>query len=346
MNYTKLISGILTVTILSLSAFPALAINNSSLQTTGITEKANSTEQTNLSSSQEFKPSFSSFTGTVKKISDSESVKGLKYVSLEDAEGQAANLVISDSTFIVNDAKIDIGSVITGFYDANAPMILIYPPQYSTDVVYVADSQDKNIIKVDKFDSDLVSSDNFLKLNVSKDTQIVSQDGKVYEGKLANKKLVVFYTVSTKSIPSQTNPSKVVVLFEKETVPAKDLVDGNESVPTTDATSMNIVVNNKVIEAPALYTNNQGVIMVPLRAVAEALKFDVIWDAKSKKAMVGKVATATIGQDYYTYVKTAPIQLGTAPEIVKGRTFVPLSFFNEVMRLNAEVDGSRIVINE
>ena len=344
MKNTKVISGVLAVTILSLSSFSALANNNNSLQTIGITEQVNSTKQTNTPSSQESRPSFNSFTGTVKKISDSESVKGLKYVSLENAEGQEANLVISDSTFIVNDAKIVIGSVITGFYDANAPMILIYPPQYNTEVVYVAGSENQNI-KVDRFNDELVSSDNELKLNISKDTQIVLQDGTAYEGKLANKKLVVFYTVTTRSIPAQTNPSKVVVLFDKAADAVQDLTGEDKSDVNPD--SLSVVVNNSSVEAPAAYTNDQGVIMVPLRAIAEALKFDVMWDAKSKKAMVGKVASATIGQDYYTYMKTAPIKLGTAPEIVKGRTFVPISFFKEVMRMNtAEVNGSRIIINE
>jgi hypothetical protein len=45
-------------------------------------------------------------------------------------------------------------------------------------------------------------------------------------------------------------------------------------------------------------------------------------------------------------MKMAPIQLGTAPAIVEGKTFVPLSFFKEVTRLNnAYVFESQIVID-
>lgn len=62
--------------------------------------------------------------------------------------------------------------------------------------------------------------------------------------------------------------------------------------------------------------------------------------------MVGKSVSLTMGKDYYTYMKTAPIQLGTAPEVVNGKTFVPLSFFKKIIRMNnAYVFETQIVID-
>lgn len=53
-----------------------------------------------------------------------------------------------------------------------------------------------------------------LKLNINKDTLIVSKEGKEFKGDLTNRKLAVIYGTSTRSIPAQTNPYKVVVLSD------------------------------------------------------------------------------------------------------------------------------------
>lgn len=128
---------------------------------------------------------------------------------------------------------------------------------------------------------------------------------------------------------AQTNPETVMVL----------LIDEDLAI---------IVVNNQVIKAPKAYTDDQGVVMVPLRAIVEALGFSVTWNEQTKSIMVGKgISSLTIGKDYYTYVKTAPIQLGTAPTIMDQSTFVPLSFFTEVLKINkADVFEGQIVIDD
>ena len=329
----RIVAGLLAVTVLSLSSVSSLANYTENLKAVNISEQIDTIEN---------QSSFNSFTGTVKEITDFKGVEGSKFVLVENQDGQQANLIISNSTYVVNNEKFDIGSVITGFYDANAPMLMIYPPQYNIEVVNVASSKGQ-CIKVDRFDKDLVSSDNMLKLNISKETEIISQDGNAFEGELANRNLLVLYGISTKSIPAQTNPDKIVVLFEKTVEPTneeKPMLSGNVA-------SMNIVVNNKTIEAPSAYTNKNGTFMVPLRAIAENLKFDVNWEGKTKTVMLGKGICLTIGKDNYIYMKTAPIQLGTAPEVIDGKTFVPLSFFKDVLGMKTvNVSGSDIVIND
>lgn len=324
----KAIGGFLSVTILSLSTVTAFAANTEDFKTANSIGIVKEIQAVNGILNTDQQSYFGSFTGKVKNITDIEGMKGSKFVLVENDQGVEANLRISSSTYIVNNANIVVGSVVTGFYDANAPMIMIYPAQYNTEVLMV-DNKEQNI-KVDLFNKDLVSSDNSLKLNITADTEIVLQDGKAFEGDLANRKLVVLYGVSTRSIPAQTNPSKVVVLFEKAA-----------AVSTLD-----IVVNNKKIDAPAAYTNEQGTVMVPLRAIGEALGYDVVWDGNTQSVMLGKGISLTIGKDSYHYMKTAPIQLGTAPEVVDERTFVPLNFFQEVAKVkNAQVLPLQIVID-
>lgn len=156
---------------------------------------------------------FNAFTGTVKEIRDLNDENGRKFASVESESGEKATIVISKNTYVVDNAEIKEGTVITGFYDATGPMIMIYPPQYSAEVVAVVEKGQN--IKVDRFDENLLSSDLWLKLNISKDTEIITEDGKAFNGNLKNRNLIVFYGVTTKSIPAQTTPNKIVVLSEK-----------------------------------------------------------------------------------------------------------------------------------
>ncbi|HHY91638.1 MAG TPA: copper amine oxidase N-terminal domain-containing protein, partial [Clostridiales bacterium] len=145
--------------------------------------------------------------------------------------------------------------------------------------------------------------------------------------------LVVIYTEATKSIPAQTTPQKIIVLNE-------------ETAPTGDISDMAILVNGKKIEAEAPYRNEQGLIMVPLRAVAEALGCTVGWNPESRKVVLDQNISLVIGKDQYVSEKAVPFQLGAAPEIIEGRTFVPLDFFTKILHVNnVQVHGSQILID-
>lgn len=326
MKLKRVIAGFLSVALLAGSSVTAFASNPGDTKT-------NISEQIQIMPiNDEVKTVkrsyYNAFSGTVKNISDFNGIKGAKFVSVENAEGAQANFIISKDTYILNNAEITVGSKITGFYEANAIMIMIYPPQYPIKVVVVGNQ--KYSIKVDLFDSNLISVDNLLKLNVCDDTEIITEDGRAFRGELANRKLVVMYTFSTRSIPAQTSPDKIVVLFE-------DL---------RDVSAREIIVNNQKIKAPVAYLNEEGIVMVPLRAIAQALGFDVSWNGELKSIMVGKGISLSIGKDYYTYLKTAPLQLGTAPALVQDTAFVPLSFFTKVVKLkNAYVSETQIIIN-
>lgn len=79
-------------------------------------------------------------------------------------------------------------------------------------------------------------------------------------------------------------------------------------------------------------------VVVPLRAVAEALGFTVTWNGDGTITLDdGKLHTdLTIGEDNYQTVTSngeligasAPFSLGMAPYVVNGTTYVPLELFN------------------
>lgn len=332
MKSKKVLAVFLSGAILTLSVASAFAANTDNPRP--INHESQIVEVMPVKDSQEMpgQSYFGSFTGIVKSIADYEPVKGSKIIAIENSEGIPANVIVSKDTYILNNAEIKVGSILNAFFDANAPMIMIYPAQYNAAVV-VIDNKEQNI-KVDLFDADLLSADKMLKLNISEATEVMTQDGKAYNGTLGNRNLVVVYGAISKSLPAQTNPIKVIVLNEKS------------AGVTADVSKMDIVVNDKTMKAPAAYTNSQGVIMVPVRAAGEALGFEVKWNGKESSVSLGNGISLKIGEDYYVYMRTAPIQLGTAPELVKGKTYVPLSFFTEVARVGtAAVMESKIIIN-
>jgi hypothetical protein len=158
---------------------------------------------------------FNFFQGTITGISDfligqnGEGEGCYKLISVMNGTGASVNFVVEPSTYFVDHEMVAVGDRVTGYYDANAPVPLIYPPQYRA-LIMVKESPARNV-KVDYFNSQLVSSDGFLKLNLSPYTQILLRNGQFFSSSPANRNLIVIFGPSTKSIPAQTTPYKVIV---------------------------------------------------------------------------------------------------------------------------------------
>lgn len=159
---------------------------------------------------------FLSFKGTITTINDffiggSDGVEGCyKLMSVENEYGNLVNFIVTPSTYFVDHITVEPGDIVTGFYDGNAPVPLIFPPQYNA-IVMAEDELYQNV-KVDYFNNELVSSDYTLKLNIASSTQIILENDQIFTGNLANRNLIVVYGSTTKSIPAQTTPYKIIVM--------------------------------------------------------------------------------------------------------------------------------------
>ncbi len=83
-----------------------------------------------------------------------------------------------------------------------------------------------------------------------------------------------------------------------------------------------------------LYVEDNTV-MLPLRALCEHLGFEVIWQEEAKRIELVKMPiyiTCTPFEDGYTFSRTAPLMLGTAPKLINDRTYVPLNFIDEILK--------------
>lgn len=280
-------------------------------------------------------PPYLSCTGTVAAITE---YADRTIYSLEKDGQPVANITVDSSTYIEGSQDIKKGDVIEAFYDTSLPMLMIYPPQMTAVIITVNFPADKSI-KVDRFKTDpsyegYLSSDEMLLINFVKGSELVWQDGTKYNGDVNDCNMAVIYTASTKSIPAKANPEKIILFFPKEQPSVQEYPINGE-----------IIVEGKKIEASKPY-NGLNTVMIPLRAVAEALGYNVTWDNETQTVMLNNIITLSIGKDYYTYARTAPITLGVAPTLVQGRTYVPIEFFTDVLRIkNVRVVDGRVLID-
>ena len=132
--------------------------------------------------------------------------------TLQDQDETVMEFVITPETYVIGGNQSRNGRTVTAYYDMDAPAPAIYPPRLNAEIIVV---EQRGIqVKVDWFGRDMVSSDRTLRINPSAETVIMTQNGLPYEGSLARKNLIVFYTISTRSIPAQTTPQEIIVLCD------------------------------------------------------------------------------------------------------------------------------------
>ena len=313
-------------------------------------------------------PMFGSVTGTITEIS-SEQIHPdfedtIKRVQITDEDGANTVLIVDFVTAVLLNEELGVGKEITGFFENLAFMPMIYPPQHTAIVVI-----EPHTATMDRFqptdifgDNNFINSANDLVLvfDENADIEIVFQDGTPFEGELyelTDRKLVAYHTFVAMSFPGQTVPQKVVILFERAIHPIHNFSPEELGVLGTfdegeissnmmlelspeelvefwssliDPETAQILVDDVVIEAPRPFVNLQtGSVMLPVAAIAEAMGMNVVGEGAD--VVIGAGITFTVGVDSYFIGRMAPIELGTAPELIDGVLFVPELFFKVIL---------------
>lgn len=228
---------------------------------------------------------------------------------------------------------LEKGMEVSVFFKENTPMTLSIPPQTTPDALVIHDSKEDGFVKVAHFNEELVDSDNKLKLNISDDTLLVDAKGnKVDKEDIEDEDLMVFYTVSTKSIPAQTTPEKVIVL--------------DDGVEKTISVMDKLMIEGKEFKLDYEIYEEDDHYMVALRPIGEALGYEVKWNNEERSAELTKGAQwtkVTIGEDNYNFAKML-VKLGKAPVIKDNKTYVPVEFIEEVLKLEIEVNEGLLKI--
>lgn len=158
---------------------------------------------------------FGFVTGTIveivpSRIGNRRSDGCINFVMLEDAEGNSVNFMLTPSTYVVDFETLSVGMLCTFWYSMDAPMPLIYPPQYNA--VAAARVKNGRMINVDHYQVNMVNEERTLRLNLDGSVAVRTTNNQYFQGSPANHDLLVIYDNSTRSIPAQTTPKLIVVL--------------------------------------------------------------------------------------------------------------------------------------
>jgi len=297
-------------------------------------------------------PYYLSVTGTVDSVEKLEDQEGWIRVNIKDADGNPAALNLKDNTVYPFESELAVGDTVTGYYLANAPTILIMPPQYNISVL-VAGMPNDNNVKVDRFyawednaDGFLLSQAGTFAFRVNEDTEIILANGDDFsDGDYIGRRIVAIYNASTKSNPELATATKLIVLYEDAVPLPGPIPELNQNI---DATGWPIVVDDTQIEAPAAFQTDDGIVMVPLRVIAETLGYEVIWNTGTRSVTLNEKILISIGDTDYQIANEEDVETieAPAPILKDGFTYVPLKFFRDILKLpNAFAFEGRIEIN-
>ena len=264
-------------------------------------------------------------TGVIQEIE--KETDGIR-LTIENEDKMIMILRINDESLLFNSATtnqlkladLKKGAIVEAYYDKNKPMILIYPATVTPEIVIVKDEKDFGSVKISQFDTNYLSLDGELKLNMGEETPLFNQQGEAIELKeLQGKELVVFYSITTMSLPPQTPPTKVIAL-DDITEEAPEVTPEPEVKPEETTGVEEIIANDHYM--------NKGVKMIPLRKVAEHLGYKVLSQPKINGALVtlqNSSFTITRGDKKYGYNKSLR-QFEVAPELKDMKTYVSEDF--------------------
>lgn len=120
------------------------------------------------------------------------------------------NFIVNPDTMVVDNRQLRPGMEVTVYYDSSLPVPLIFPPQYQAKIIAVRGRNEQ--VMLNFFNRNLIAQDQSLQLNVNRNTDIKTANGQIFNCRPENQVLLVFYTTTTRSIPPQTTPRRIIVL--------------------------------------------------------------------------------------------------------------------------------------
>ena len=248
----------------------------------------------------------------------------------EDSEDTVQTLVTGTKIFDIEGNKKEFSDIEVG--KKAILFISIFKNSEIPDYIVIKGDEEVGV-SVDKFSvsetlGEYVDTQNFLAINVSEDAEIVDVEGnELTKDDIADKYLMVFYDKMTMSIPAIANPSKIIVLGEDEAV------DMPEIEPTEEPSDEPEYLYEINVDAVDIIEQD-GVKTIPVRKYAEGLGLEVGWNGETVTVTVGTEQMGVsfkIGENSYSKAKMTPFVLEIAPQLINDTTYVPVSFFEQVL---------------
>lgn len=210
--------------------------------------------------------------------------------------------------------------------DGNVLSILLYSTNISTSI------SDVKSFVINK------STNTYVTINTLIGDNGINYANKVIANKIKNSSKIKYFgkTTITENQAFYSSRGNPVVVFGAGQIAAAS--NGNLRFEIPASGLKNLKLNSK-----DYYVKNQyNVKMIPLRSTVEYFGYSTSWNSKNNSIYItkGNFSTKiTVGRNSY-YKGNMPKQLEFAPEIRNGSTYVPISFFSEILNLLFAVDNS------
>ncbi|OPH53430.1 copper amine oxidase [Paenibacillus ferrarius] len=127
-----------------------------------------------------------------------------------------------------------------------------------------------------------------------------------------------------------------------ETAQTTSIMPVNATAPS----SVSVQVNGGAISEHGYLKTAANEPMLPLRAVTEGLGFTLTWNQDTMSVDLNKgnvFTTVKTGEDRYTINKMLTT-LGSAPELVDNKLYVPASFVSKVLHGSVTTEGTKVSV--
>jgi hypothetical protein len=133
------------------------------------------------------------------------------------------------------------------------------------------------------------------------------------------------------------------------TAPVPTLYDSNENVVEVKLEQNDVNIYWGETELESAGKDLDGVLMLPLRELAEAAGFEVTWNDETKQIELANGARWTsveLSKNAYFKNKMAPRELSKAPTLIGDKTYVPAEFFTQILSLGLQTKEGNIHFSE
>ena len=260
-----------------------------------------------------------------------------------EGEGGYRDIVlhISPTTQIVNAedgspvalASLQKGSSLVAYYGPGVSKSM--PPQGNAFALVVGTPSKGSAGIYMKAGSVQKPADEMIKVMSSNGDRVITITNEVFPNLNSIKEgseLLVWYDMMTMSLPGQATATKAVLL------PATIKVHLGAGVIVANGKELVLGQGDSII-------NNGKTVLLPLRIIAENLGYSIVWQADEKQIELKEnndtAAVLKIGSHSYQKGQEV-IGLANAPELVQGKTLVPVEFFTDVLNMKVSVSNSHI----
>ncbi|OEF96563.1 copper amine oxidase N-terminal domain-containing protein [Desulfuribacillus alkaliarsenatis] len=289
---------------------------------------------------------------------DGEQIISLLVKELGNYESEILFKVFEDTIFVDNEQgipanprEISEGDII--YIYGSSAMTRSLPPQSNTFVVLTnLDKKSparfieaKEVTIDDKGNAFVIDAAGNYNIHIEDETPIIPYKTRqfVHISDIVNdSRILVWSEIMALSHPAMVPANKVMLLPDKSE--AQEVLTDSIIISTKAGV---FSINGQEVHpltGETMFKNDDGVLMVPVRSIAESFGFDVEWKQESLSVSLFRGAqTGTLTIDSKSYGKQKMlVHLDTAPLIVNNRTHVPVDFLREVLNVDVTINDSEV----